>query len=114
ARGREVQEDVAREERAREDEAAVAAPAGDAHPGEEDLEALPPQGLFDLGLALASRPDGEPAGGVGGADEPDIRRRASSDHGTTSGSSAGGPKGAAAASAVPIDSRRASTSVTPW
>ena len=110
-----MQEDVAREERAREDEAAVAPPAGDAHAGEEDLEALAPQGLFDLGLALASRPDGEPAGGVGGADEPDIRRRASSDHGTTSrSSSASGPKGAAAASAVPIDSRRASTSVTPW
>src|SRR2546428_13795473 len=110
ARGREGPEDVAREERPREQQAAITPPAGDAHARQEDLEAPAPQALLDLGLALAPRPDGAPAL-VPRTGRDRLGRRA---HGTTSSSSgACGGGTVLAAFSIPIASRRANTAVTP-
>src|SRR5437016_4434418 len=114
ARGREAEEDVAREERPREDFAPIAPPAGDAHARQEDLEATAPEALLHLGLALAPRPHGVPALARSGAGRSELWRAAARAHGMTSASPGGLGGGSALATfSMPIDSRRASTSVTP-
>src|SRR5947199_2581636 len=114
ARGREAEEDVAREERPGEDQAAIAPAAGDAHARQEDLEAPAPEALLHLGLALAPRPHGVPALARSGSGRSEPWRDAARAHGTTSASPGGLGGGSALATfSIPIDSRRASTSVTP-
>src|SRR5882724_881348 len=114
ARGCEAEEDVAREERPSEDQAAIAPPAGDAHARQENLEATAPEALLHLGLALAARPHGVPALARGGSGRSELWRDAARAHGTTSASPGGLGGGSALATfSMPIDSRRASTSVTP-
>src|SRR3989442_570533 len=114
ARGREAEEDVAREERPREHQAAIAPPAGDAHARQEDLEASAPEALLHFGLALASRPHGVPALTCSGSGRSELWRDAAGAHGMTSASPGGLAGGSALATfSIPIDSRRASTSVTP-
>src|SRR5207249_7138346 len=85
ARGREAEEDVAREERPREDQTAIAPPAGDAHARQEDLEAPAPEALLHLGLALAPRPHGVPALARCGSGRSELWRGTGA-HGTTSAS----------------------------
>ena len=113
AREREAEEDVAREERPREDFAPIAPPAGDPDARQEDLEAPALETLLHLGLALASRPHGVPALTCSGSGRSELWRGIGA-HGTTSASpEARGGGSALATFSIPIDSRRASTSVTP-
>src|SRR5205809_4966196 len=114
AREREAEEDVAREERPGEDQAAIAPAAGDAHARQEDLEAPAPEALLHLGLALAPRPHGVPALARSGSGRSEPWRDAARAHGMTSASPGGLGGGSALATfSMPIDSRRASTSVPP-
>src|SRR5438093_6835157 len=113
AREREAEEDVAREKRQREDFAPIAPPAGDPDARQEDLEAPALETLLHLGLALASRPHGVPALTCSGSGRSELWRGIGA-HGTTSASAeARGGGSALATFSIPIDSRRASTSVTP-
>src|SRR5437764_468539 len=113
AREREAEEDVAREKRPREDFAPIAPPAGDAHARQEDLEAPALETLLHLGLALAPRPHGVPALACSGSGRSELWRGIGA-HGTTSASpEARGGGSALATFSIPIDSRRASTAVTP-
>src|SRR2546426_3474650 len=114
AREREAEEDVAREERPREDFAPIAPPAGDPHARQEDLEAPALETLLHLGLALVPRPHGVPALARSGSGRSELWRDAAGAHGMTSASPGGLGGGSALATfSIPIDSRRASTSVTP-
>src|SRR5206468_12697605 len=97
ARGREAEEDVAREERPREDQAAIAPPAGDAHARQEDLEAPAPEAFLHLGLALAPRPHGIPALARSGSGRSELWLDAARAHGMPSASPGAPGRGSALA-----------------
>ena len=109
---RKAEKEIAGEQRALENDTAVAPPARDPCARKEDLETLPRERLLYFALALAHGPNGEPRLTTTRRNQDGSRALAT--HGSTlpSSDSLGG-------SAVPtksparVDSRFASTSVTP-